>query len=141
MLPYRKFWTNFRPLGTPTRISRSLSWSMSSRCQGPQKSCRFAQPAPCYHWNPSPQYDLEELDDCSQHTHITEFAPAPASDVAAKVASKRYLTSVSVIVVIFHAILMNRVGCPSSRVVWEDQGRSQLPGGVFIRDVEVRGPW
>ena len=109
--------------------------------RSPQKSCRFAQPAPCYHWNPSPQYDLEELDDRSQHTHIAEFAPAQASDVAAKVASKRYPTSVSVIVVIFHANLMNRVGCPSSRVVWEDQGRSRLPGGVFIRDVEVRGPW
>ena len=66
----------------------------------PQKSCRFAQPAPSYHWNPSPQYDLQELDDGFQHAHITESTSAQASDVAAKVASKRYPTSVSVLVVI-----------------------------------------
>ena len=61
--------------------ARTITLSANHRCiqqtpRSPQKSCRFAQPAPCYHWNPSPQYDLEELDDRSQHTHIAEFAPA-----------------------------------------------------------------
>ena len=72
--------------------------------RSPQKSCRFAEPAPCYNWNPSPQYDLPDLDGSFQRAHNTEFTSAQPSDVAAKVASKRYPTSVSVIVIIFNAI-------------------------------------
>ena len=107
----------------------------------PQKSCRFAQPAPSYHWNPSPQYDLQELDDGFQNADIAELPSAQSSDVAAKVASKRYPTSISISVIFLSSILINRAGCTSSRMVWEDQGRPRLLGGVFIRGVEVRGPW
>ena len=49
-------------------------------------------------------YDLPDLDGSFQCAHNTEFTSAQPSDVAAKVASKRYPTSVSVIVIIFNAI-------------------------------------
>ena len=109
-----------------------VTLSANHRCiqqtpRSPQKSCHFAQLAP-YHWNPSPQYNLQELDDGFQNTNIAELLSAQSSDMAVKVASKQYPMSVSMSVIFLSSILINHAGCTSSRMVWEDQGRPQLLG-------------
>lgn len=93
-------------------------------------------PSPVYEWHPSNDYDCETADYHLAEDEVeNEIEEVPT--VAAKVAAKRYPTSVSTGHICIRCRVSHRIGCSVAGMGRGEQVRSRFSGGVSPGDVEV----